>query len=371
LNVSEQQAEQTHADGGSVGTEEAVQTSPPDASAPVTASALETSAAEAPAIAPDHETLPKEDAPRIESKSEAPKETAKETAKETTKQAPKIDAGRKDAVAIGPTEADAAKMNASFMSGRLLLKSPGKRGWHGAGASAKAESEPGPSVSTQRGQSGMAAIVALATLAGAISGTLATVAVIHFAATDAASTNSTAAVEASVSRIDADIVALKAGLEHATKTGQTQFNKTNDRLDKVEKAQAEPASKLAKLSEAMDRLRIPPAAAPATSAAAAPAATTRDITGSVTPSSANAAAGASSAATAPTSPPKSEVARLPTVDGWTLRDVKHGGALIEGRQGLYEVYAGDPVPGLGKVDAIHKQDGRWVVVTSKGLVVAR
>jgi hypothetical protein len=262
-------------------------------------------------------------------------------------------------------------MNASFMSGRLLLKSPGKRGWHGAGSSTKAESEPRPSVSTQRGQSGMAAIVALAALAGAISGTLATVAVIHFAAADAASTNSTAAVEASVSRIDADIIALKAGLEHATKTGQTQFNKTNDRLDKIEKAQAEPASKLAKLSEAMDRLRIPPATAPATTAAAPPAATTRDITGSVTQSSANAAAGVSSAATAPTAPPKSEVARLPTVDGWTLRDVKHGGALIEGRQGLYEVYAGDPVPGLGKVDAIRKQDGRWVVVTTKGLVVAR
>jgi hypothetical protein len=364
LNVSEQQAEQTHADGGSVGTEGAVQTSSPDASAPVTASALETSAVEAPAIAPDHETLPKEDAPKIESKSEAPKETANE--------APKIDAGRKDAVAIGPTEADAAKMNASFMSGRLLLKSPGRRGWHGAGTSTKAESEPRPSDSTQRRQSGMAAIVALAALAGAISGTLATVAVIHFAAADAASTNSTAAVEASVSRIDADIIALKAGLEHATKTGQSQFNKTSDRLDKVEKAQAEPASKLAKLSEAMDRLRIPPAAAPATTAAATPAATTRDITGSVTPaSSANTAAGASSAATAPTVPPKSEVARLPTVDGWTLRDVKHGGALIEGRQGLYEVYAGDPVPGLGKVDAIRKQDGRWVVVTTKGLVVAR
>ena len=36
-----------------------------------------------------------------------------------------------------------------------------------------------------------------------------------------------------------------------------------------------------------------------------------------------------------------------------------------------EVYAGDPVPGLGRIDAIRKQDGRWVVVTSKGLVVAR
>jgi hypothetical protein len=68
---------------------------------------------------------------------------------------------------------------------------------------------------------------------------------------------------------------------------------------------------------------------------------------------------------------KTEAGKLPTVDGWVLRDVGRGSALIEGRQGLYEVYAGDPVPGLGRVDAIRRQDGRWVVVTSKGLIVAR
>jgi hypothetical protein len=62
---------------------------------------------------------------------------------------------------------------------------------------------------------------------------------------------------------------------------------------------------------------------------------------------------------------------LPTVDNWVLRDVSHGSALIEGRTGLYEVFAGDPVPGLGRVEAIRKQDGRWVVVTPKGLIVAR
>ena len=42
----------------------------------------------------------------------------------------------------------------------------------------------------------------------------------------------------------------------------TQFNKTSDRLDKVEKAQAEPAAKLAKLSEAVDKLRAAPVAPP-------------------------------------------------------------------------------------------------------------
>ena len=59
------------------------------------------------------------------------------------------------------------------------------------------------------------------------------------------------------------------------------------------------------------------------------------------------------------------------MEGWVLRDVAYGGALIESRRGVYEVYAGDAVPGLGRVDAIRKQDGRWVVVTSKGLIAAR
>ena len=67
-------------------------------------------------------------------------------------------------------------------------------------------------------------------------------------------------------------------------------------------------------------------------------------------------------------PPQTEVARLPTVEGWRLTDVGYGGALIQNRRGTYEVYAGDFVPGLGRVDAIRKQDGHWVVVTSKGLI---
>ena len=68
---------------------------------------------------------------------------------------------------------------------------------------------------------------------------------------------------------------------------------------------------------------------------------------------------------------KTEVGRLPTLEDWVLRDVAYGGALIGGRRGTYEVYAGDMIPGLGRVDAIRRQDGRWVVVTSRGLIVAR
>jgi hypothetical protein len=176
------------------------------------------------------------------------------------------------------------------------------------------------------------------------------------------------AFEAAVARIDADIATLKASLDHTAKAGATQLSKTNDRLDKVEKAQAEPAAKLAKLSEAVDKLRT--AQASVTTAAAASTSTKeKDVTGTIPQQAAAAAAPAP--APAPAAPPKAEVARLPTVEGWVLRDVANGSALIESRRGMYEVYAGDPVPGLGRVDAIRRQDGRWVVVTSKGLIVAR
>ena len=81
----------------------------------------------------------------------------------------------------------------------------------------------------------------------------------HTMGREAAASNNSA-LEASVARIDADIVALKASVEHTSKMGMSQFNKTSDRLDKVEKAQAEPAAKLAKLSEAVDKLRARSAA---------------------------------------------------------------------------------------------------------------
>ena len=212
----------------------------------------------------------------------------------------------------------------------------------------------------------MAAVVALATVAGALGGALATAGIGKLTAGEpvqASAKDST--LEASVARIDAEIVALKAGLEHNSKATTGQFNKASDRLDKVEKAQAEPAAKLAKLTETVDKLRAAQASVTTTAAAPAPA---KEVTGTIPQQQAAATPAAPPASAAP---PKPEAARLPTVEGWVLRDVANGSALIESRRGMYEVYAGDPIPGLGRVDAIRKQDGRWVVVTSKGLIVAR
>jgi hypothetical protein len=340
LNVSEHQSEPISGETGSVGA--ALEMSAPGQ--PMTAAEVE-----APRLAPEQEeTSPKADAAKVEAHAfEAPKV-----------EAPKIDVPKVEAPRIEIPKAEAAKAAAPHSPGKLMIMSPGERAWTNEGAYAKAEAEPAKAASGKRRFGAMAAVVVLATVAGALGGALATAGVGHFLGGDQAAAKD-GALEATVARIDADIMALKASVEHTTKMGMSQFNKTSDRLDKVEKAQAEPAAKLAKLSETVDKLRATPPAAPAPVAAAAPAAA-KDVTGTVT-----------APATAAAAPPKPEIARLPTVDGWVLRDVANGGALIEGRQGMYEVYAGDPIPGLGRVDAIRKQDGRWVVVTSKGLIVAR
>jgi hypothetical protein len=62
---------------------------------------------------------------------------------------------------------------------------------------------------------------------------------------------------------------------------------------------------------------------------------------------------------------------IPIVEGWVLRDVYRGAAMIQGRGGIIEVVPGDHLPALGRIEALQRQDGRWVVVTSRGLIVSR
>jgi hypothetical protein len=323
--VSEQKSEQTSGESGSLNAGPAVATSSEARSQP--ASTHDVSEAGSP------ELVPAQGAAEVEPSN------AEATNGEATK--PEV------------PKPEAAKADTPRFPGNIMIMSSGDRAWESSGAGPELESEPNSPMFGKRRLSALAAVVALATVAGALGGALATAGLTHLAGGDTASAGN-GALEASVARIDADILALKASVEHTSKMSMAQFNKTSDRLDKVEKAQAEPTAKLAKLSEAVDKLRAAPQVAPA-AVTAAPAAA-KDVTGSIAPS---------------TVAPKVEVARLPTVEGWVLRDVANGGALIEGRQGMYEVYAGDPVPGLGRVDAIRRQDGRWVVVTSRGLVVAR
>jgi hypothetical protein len=71
------------------------------------------------------------------------------------------------------------------------------------------------------------------------------------------------------------------------------------------------------------------------------------------------------------SAPVSTAALASVVDGWVLRNVSGGSALVEGRPGLIQVMPGDSLPGVGRVETIKREDGRWVVVTASGLIVSR
>jgi len=152
----------------------------------------------------------------------------------------------------------------------------------------------------------------------------------------------TQALQDNVAQLTAELAALKAAQRNANEiTGSIAR-----RLDRSEKALAEPAAKLAKLAESVDRLdrRQTPASARATS----------EVTGSVNP------AISAKQATKP------QIA-----DGWWFRDYYGGRALVEDRNGtLFEAAPGTNLPGLGRVELIKREDGRVLVVTRNGVIAS-
>jgi hypothetical protein len=193
----------------------------------------------------------------------------------------------------------------------------------------EAEVPPAPA----RRSPSMVSIIAVAALIGALSGAGTTWGVGYFAKDDQAKlamTSRDRSIDNAIAQVSSEIQTLKMN------------------ADSVAKANA---TRLAKLGDTLDKLKV---SAPET-------------TGSIsTPTPAPAPA-----ASAPAPVPATLAGRLPTIDGWILHDVANGGATIEGRMGVFEVYPGDPLPGVGRVNAIRRQDGRWVVVTDRGLIVAR
>ncbi|MFD1331392.1 hypothetical protein ACFQ4O_05205 [Methylopila musalis] len=119
----------------------------------------------------------------------------------------------------------------------------------------------------------------------------------------------------------------------------------------VETAKAEPAkpAESPQLADLRDRVEKIEKASAATVADANPKATDPETTGSI-----SAADGAGS-----------------IVKNWSVREVSEGVARLDGRHGLIEVRRGDDTPEFGRVRAVERRDGRWVVVTDRGLVLQR
>jgi hypothetical protein len=220
--------------------------------------------------------------------------------------------------AIGPKQIAAPKGSPKEISLERLTP---HSSWDGPAFKTAASGKPfGPDMPkaepTHHRSFSMAATIALAAAIGAVGGSATTFGIGHFTPkTDGiaalAAADQSRALEGSIAKLNAEIASIKT-------------------------AAAAQSAKLTKLSDTTDKLRAD------------------EATGSVTPPGSTAA-----------------IPRLPIVDGWVLRDVGEGAARVQGRAGIFEVYPGDPLPGVGRVDAIRKQDGRWVVVTSRGLIVER
>jgi hypothetical protein len=191
----------------------------------------------------------------------------------------------------------------------------------------------------------LAVAIALSAAAGSVVGAMAAVAFAkpQSGFPDDGRTLEVNALRGVITQLSAEVASLKASIDNNAKSANTQMARIADRVERAEKAQAEPASRVAKLSELLERIDRRTA-----SAADAPA---PETTGSVAPKQQD---------------------RPPVVNGWMLREVFNGGAVVENeRMGIFEVVPGANLPGLGRVETIRRQDGRWVVVTPKGWIVSQ
>jgi len=197
----------------------------------------------------------------------------------------------------------------------------------------------------------LAASLALAAGLGAVVGSLSASGLAHLSPIAAAAPKSGMAEANALQAVKAELAelsALKASLDGATRNANSQFAKIADRLDRVERAQIEPAVKLAHMAEAIDRLEKKSVTAAAASAAP-------ETTGALGNKQ-------------PAAPGE---AKLPDkiLPNWVVQDVRRGRALVENSYGgVFAVAAGSVLPGLGVVESIKRQDGQWVVVTARGVI---
>lgn len=195
--------------------------------------------------------------------------------------------------------------------------------------------------------------------AGLLLATLGVMGVGHlFAAPTAEAAPWTAAAEETrilkqtVAELGAQVAGLKASIETSNRHASTQRAQIADRYQRNIRAQAEMQTRLAKIGDTVERLEKRVAAAVAA-----------DATGTVAPRYAAAAAEAQPPAAQAKTPPKPPIAA-----GWSIREVFRGRAVVASRRGVFEAAPGLHLPDLGRVEAVTREKGRWVVIAEKGII---
>jgi hypothetical protein len=176
----------------------------------------------------------------------------------------------------------------------------------------------------------LAASVAIAAALGAMAGVAATGGFAASKQTALARVDDSTATQQSIARLSKEIAALKANVEAANKSAHGQVAKIAEQLNRA-------------ASEITGSIAAPQTVMPLP----VPKPTQR-------------------VAAVEVQPP----ARQRVVQDWTIRDVYDGYVYVQGHGDIYRVSIGAPLPGLGRVEQVKRQDGRWMVVTSKGLIVS-
>ncbi len=138
--------------------------------------------------------------------------------------------------------------------------------------------------------------------------------------------------------------------------------------ERQEHADREQAARLTAVMDKLEKRPAPVAAIPAVSApiAQVPAIHAPAAAAQV---AARPVAAAEPALTGSLPDKPADKAKPPAIEGWVLRDVYDGMAMIENRnRRLVEVGPGDTLPGAGRIEAIERRGRTWVVVTTKGLI---
>jgi hypothetical protein len=168
----------------------------------------------------------------------------------------------------------------------------------------------------------LAATIAVAAALGSFLGSLSASGIVRLfpADTNAVNTADTRDVLQAVKTQLAQLSVLKTNIDGANKNANTQFAKIADRLDRLDKR----------------------------------AMASSETTGSI-----------------PAAQPAAPEPKPPVLEGWTVQDVQNGRALVGSRYGgVFEVGTGSFLPGIGRVESIKREDGKWLVLTARGVITS-
>ncbi len=181
----------------------------------------------------------------------------------------------------------------------------------------------------------LAATVAFAAALGAVVGALASGGYSAPARPNVAAIEENKAMTQSIARLAKEITTLKANFEQTNKAAHSQIARISERLENAS-------------AEVTGSISAPQTTAPQ---AATPLPLPRPV---------------QHVAALEPQPP----AHMAVVPGWTIYEARGGYVYVENRGEVFQVEPGAPLPGLGRVQSIKRQDGRWMVVTPRGIIVS-